>query len=413
MYNIKLEVDKPDVKGLEERVRETINDGIRITDNIDTIIDNLTTEKAKSLRNLGVYGIKNPNSSQEVITYLKRKSVDDPNIELYCKDDFGKWSSKADNMTALAHAGNEFALDLLVYRRIKKYIETLVSLKSFRQSDGMIRPVVSVGKTGRINYSDPALMNIPKKMLWDTVVPSDDNNVLVSVDIKNQEPWILINMLNIQSLKEALKDDSEGGLYNSMFRLWFGHEPTPLQRSEFKTAWNALTYGSTKKAVTERCKNIDGAEVYKKFNGIQELKEYSSECYKKASKGDRTAKTLFGREVYADAGTKSSIQRQLRNLPIQGTGVDILALLVKHFEDTVEELGLVDKIWLYYTRHDEVILEVDGDYFNSTGEDKVIEMLRDIFEHKIDDWESFKVEIGRVKPTGFGMDVLQDCDEDM
>lgn len=397
MFKIKINENKPDIKYLKERVEELMEDGIRVTDRIEEILENLKRETNSSKEVIRRYGVNNPNSAPQVIKYLQ--SLNDEDVEKCCKDSrTGKWSSNADNLKKLAHLDIDFAVDLLTYRRSKKFVESVQSLADFKEEDGnFVHPNATMGKTNRINYTEPAIMNIPKSLLWELIVPSIDGNVLVSVDIKNQEPWILFNMLNIEKLKEALKDNSEGGLYNGLFRIIFGKEPTPIERKEFKTSWNALTYGSTKRNIMSICRNIDGEKVYKYFSKIPELSEYKDKCYKLAYANKRNTKTLFGTELIADAPTKGMLQRQLMDLPIQGTGADILSLLVQHFDSEMDSRGLVDKMWVYFTRHDEVVIEVDGTWFNEQGEEKVYEVLRDIFEHQIEDWEPFKVEIGKVQ----------------
>ncbi len=99
------------------------------------------------------------------------------------------------------------------------------------------------------------------------------------------------------------------------------------------------------------------------------------------------------------------------NLPVQGTGADILALLIKHFDGETKSRGLSGIMEFYFSRHDEVIIEVDRGFYETEGLDKVTSILRDIFEHSVDDWEPFTVEIKVL--NGFELDgnVTED-DED-
>lgn len=398
MYKINTKVDKPDIKYMRERIEEVARDGFRVSDDIQSILDILNADLENNKKQVMSYGIKNPNSAAQVIAYLQ--SLKDPNVAECCIDGKGKWSSNRDCLAKLAHKGNDFAVDLLTYRKSTEYVKSVKQLVDTMGSEHIVRPQINYGKTNRVNYANPAIMNIPKDIIWDLIVPSKEGNVLVSVDIKNQEPWILINMLHIKSLKDVLKDNSEGGLYNALYKIIFGTEPTPIQRKEFKTSWNALTYGSTKKAIVETYRNIDGAKVYSYFTKIPELAEYKTNCYKLATAKKKDTHTLFGTELIADGDAKGRLQRQLMDLPIQGTGADILALLIKHFDDETEEKGLADKMWVYFTRHDELVIEVDGKAFEEMGEEKVFEILRDLFEHQIDDWEPFKVEICKIEKKG-------------
>lgn len=412
MYKINTKVDKPDIEYMRDRIKEMVTDGIRITDNIEEIANILNTDLVNNKKQIERYGIKNPNSSVQVLDYLK--SLDDPIVEEYCTDVKGKWSSNGDNLRKLAHAGYDFAVDLLTYRKSTSYMKAVNQVKDFREEDGCVRPLVGYGKTNRVNYKQPALMNIPKELVWDLISASEEGNVLISADIKNQEPWILINMLNIESLKDALKSNEQGGLYNILYKKIFGAEPNEIQRKEFKTSWNALTYGSAKKSIVDSCRNIDGAKVFKYFSSIKELAEYKDKCYKLAHKNNKKASTIFGTEVFADSNVKGHLKRQLMDLPIQGTGADVLALLIKHFDDEMDKRGLVDKLWIYFTRHDELIIEVSKDAWENIGEKAIFEMLKDIFEHQIDDWQPFEVKISKLEKRGIQNNSLmqQYMDED-
>ena len=99
------------------------------------------------------------------------------------------------------------------------------------------------------------------------------------------------------------------------------------------------------------------------------------------------------------------------DLPIQGTGADILSLLVKHFDSEIESRGLIGKMSIAYTRHDEIIVEVDGDWQEEVGEQRVEEVIRDILEHQINDWEPFKIEVGQVSGE-FGALLNSDNDDE-
>lgn len=317
------------------------------------------------------------------------------NCEMFkCMYRAGKWKVDAEAMKPLALAGREDAIDLLNYRKNKKYLETVESLIEARCGDGRIHPKVSLGITNRINYSKPALMNIPKDLLWAVVAPRKPGNLLISIDIKNQEPWIMANMLGIDRLKAMLSN--KGGLYERVFEDIFGRLPSEIERREFKSVWLGLTYGLSCKGAEEMCNHIDAKEVYNYFSSFPEYKKYKSKCTALANKGVRYSETYFGTEVFAGDCDKFKLKRVLMDIGIQGTGSDILSLLVKHFDSEVLDRGLEDKLMLYFSRHDETIVEADIDYVSEVGKEEVFRILKDIFEHRIDDWEPFQVEIKEV-----------------
>ena len=75
--------------------------------------------------------------------------------------------------------------------------------------------------------------------------------------------------------------------------------------------------------------------------------------------------------------------------PVQGTGSDILSLLVKHFETE----GIAEGLSLYYTRHDELILEASKEYMSGLSSGELEGRMREIFQHQVDDWEPFQIEV--------------------
>lgn len=319
--------------------------------------------------------------------------IQDENIIEHCLIG-GKWTSNKEALTELADLGYSEAVDILEYRNINGYVKNIKSMLERVHRDGRIRPRIDLGKTNRINYIEPALMNINRDILWDVVGPRNKtNNVLISVGIKQQEPWILVNMLGIESLREMISTGED--LYEQIYYDILSEKPNEIQRNELKTTWNALTYGASKMAARKMCRTLDGDKVYKYFNDIPEFKEYKKECYVMSKRNEQKAYTYFGTELYAEEyGTK--LTRVLMDMPIQGTGADILALLIERFENKVHEMEIENFMELYFTRHDELIIEVDREYFDEQGEEKVKNTLRDIFEHQVDDWEPFLVEINRL-----------------
>ncbi len=408
MFKINSDTDTPNAEYLHYIINEAANKrGIRLGNKIFELRKQLSADVNEQIEDMNSrYGISNPNSSAQVKDWLGQYLSED---ELaVCSDDSGNISSKKEFMVELAHMGNEFAINLLTYRKTKKKLEAIESLLKASDKFGIIRPTVSLGNTNRINYTNPALMNIPKSILWDVVRPMEDGGVLISADIKNQEPWILINWKGIDELKEVIKSNPNG-LYNAIYVKVFGSEPNELQRKECKTAWNALTYGASKFGLKRICKNIDGEAIYKYFNSIEGLKKFKSESYKLANGKVRKTYTYFGTELHPDARFSSALQRQLMDFPIQGTGSDILSLLVEHIEEEREARNILDDISIYYSRHDELIFEVSKNYIEKNGTESAINLVRDLAEHQVDDWEPFNIEVSVVSSDSVEED--DDLDE--
>lgn len=511
LYKIVSNQVKPDAKWLYNRVCDMMHRGVKIGD-LNPLYSALVREQERFKQDiLTKYRIMNPNSTAQLTTYLN--DLNDSTVVSICCPN-GKWTTNQSALQQLANIGYEFASDILGYRRAKKYADSIKAIRDAADANHFIHPQVTLTKTNRISFSNPPLMGVPKKLLWDCLVPSKPGNIFISADIKNQEPNILINMRNIQSLKPALT--SNEGLYEYIFShipikgklnliITNGEEPgvmdndymagredippilysptiapfptiyingeavklietinlvipiggtpefpktvrvrttegnvyeTPIEvdfdftkatnrkklnsmgilnlettltelhgecigdvRKEFKRAWNAMTYGSSVMGVQAGCNLIDGKVLYNFFTGIPELKEYRAECNRLASRGTQSVKTYFGTDVYANEHNTSSLKRILLDLPIQGTAADILSLLVKHFDEETAKRGLSDKIWVAFTRHDELIIEASSDFVESAGETEIINLVRDLVEHQVDDWEPFKVDVSVVVGT--------------
>lgn len=503
MYKIDSKVDKPDLDYMRSRLEKMMQDGITVGNVLGKYryYKNKQEEIAEVI--LNSYGIENVNSPKQVTRYLQ--NLEDDIVYEVCYID-GKWTSNKEAMGILSDMGYGFATSIMEFRKVKRYAEACKSLIDAMGDDKRVRPTVSFGKTNRVNYSSPALMNIPKELLWELIKPSEDGNILFTADIKNQEPSILINMLGVEDFKGALTDPR--GLYETLFNkpfevkaklnvwvvppdtdangIWensklaekqgippiyyspyklstdvffvkgkrilalealntvtdIGKEPIypdkiiahtedgdcltlPVKfekidnkhlgkhgvyevagiidnvevvcdsrtRNEFKIAWNAMTYGASAFGIKKMCKHIDGEAVYKYFSRIPEFKAYRQQCTKLANQGVQRINTFFGTPLHANESNSKVLKRVLMDLPIQGTGSDILALLIKHFDTEVEKRDLKDKLWIYFTRHDELIIEASNELVGEIGIDAIINIIRDIVEHQIDDWVPFKVEI--------------------
>lgn len=412
MLRLNSKVDRPDFNYLFRVLQDSMELGIKI-DVSSQLMQDLNNEMITANLVMKQYGLTKPNSPRAVISILKELSKSDPLIKKYCyneKDD--KWTSNERALKPLVHNNNQFAIDLLYYRKVAKYISYLSGLQDSLDSNSYAHPTICGSSTNRVQYREPGILTIPKQVLWNVIKPRSSEWSLYSIDIKNQEPWILINMLNITELKELLAIAGSSSLYDMLFILIYKKQPTPLERKEFKRAWNAFTYGASKKGVASICFNIDSEAIHNYFNKLTAYKNYKSQMYARANSGANKSTTLFGTTLIANGSTKNKIAKQLMDMGIQGTGADILAFLVKHFDSEVSRIGLSDKMHIYFTRHDECIIEVSKTLENEIGEYGVCGLLGDIFEHQIDDWEPFKMEISPIEDTIVGLfDDVEDCED--
>lgn len=385
--------DRPDFKWFQNFMVDRMREGIRVERPIDKEAEalQLADEAATVLRS--EYGIDNPNSPKQVIAFME--SLDDDTVRKYCIKEDGKLSSAADGLVPLADLGVDWALQILKYRTNNGIITNITSVMSCSDLNGLIHPEVSFQKTNRISYKVPALMNINKEHLWTMVRPYKEGDYIWSADVKNQEPWIMAHITKAKRLIELAEEANESGgsIYKAVYNDIFKH---PIESeeayAEMKVAWNMLTYGGSLQGLQKRCSIIDASAVYNYFNSIKELKDWRGRTFAMKRSGVQGVPTVFGTMVYTDK-VGGALQRSLMDLPIQGTGADILALLVKHINDQTVQLGISDYIKVYYTRHDEIIFEVDKAWQDEIGADSVRDEIANLTEHRIDDWVPFRVDV--------------------
>lgn len=387
------EKDRPDFDWFRNFLSERCKQGFRVRRPEDKVkqAEMFANEALDWIRvNCGIY---NMNSPQQVNGFLA--NLGDPVVEQYCMVN-GKMSSKSDNLVELAVLGYKWAMQMVKYKENYGTIKNVNMVMSCADLNGRVHPDVTFTKTNRVSYSSPAIMSIKKNVLWDTILPMVDGNFLWSVDIKNQEPWILVHMTRAQRLIDlaAKAGDSGCSLYKAIYADIFEHGLESEEAyAEMKMAWNMLTYGGSLKGLVPRCKIIDANAVYNYFNGVPELKQYSDRAFSLARKNVQSAQTVFGTTVFANKEGRG-LRTSLMDIPIQGTGADILCLLVKRITEQLNDMFEgKPAIRIYFTRHDELIFDVDREWQLENGPETVKGLLRDVCSHRIDDWAPFGLDV--------------------
>lgn len=389
MYIINSRTDKPNIDFMVATLKDLVEyRGIRV--------ENLNEKRIEIQKELDTYskelfnltGIKNPRSHIQIQEYFCK--LNDEDTQKYIKNDLtGGVDTSEGALLSLSELGRQDAILLLQCRKLNSKMDSIKNLMKFVDTRGYIKPKVSTTVSNRINYTEPALMNISKEILWDVIKPEDGFN-LWSVDIKNQEPHIIAYYLDIPEIKDIIEKGN--GIYETLFSTIFPDETlTEVKRSELKTIWNALTYGASYNTIKQNYKNIDGKKVCNYFKKLQGIKNHKKNCKQKADNGFNSIETYFGTTMESDK-IGSQLVRSLMDLAIQGTGADILALLIEHFYEWLSESPLDGLIDIYYTRHDELILSVSNDL----KDDYTIELLTNLFTHKVDNWKEFSVKIKKI-----------------
>lgn len=531
MFVIDNRVDKPDHEYMQRFTAERLKRGIRVSRNAQNLY-NEYNGTAESMREYirDKYYIDNVGSPAQVLEYIKSlamkvSTAEKNDIFDCCFDERSKkWTTDKVALKKLELLGFEFAREILDYRAVSKYAQSIASIIKATDCNGLVHPIISVGRTNRVLYKEPGLMTIPKKLLWELISPYEEHNYLFSADIKNQEPAILIGLTNEEVLKKSLAD--RDGLYLSMFKkvfvqkaemyfvaceemqsgfkkgkelnetgivspayyypkeansksLYINEEriesievvcytykkgdnlsndsigyPSEIavetengnvykvgvtwdanasvvekgvykltgsldsssikmeisraERDEFKTNWLAYTYGMAKFSMINNCKLVDGATIYDFMESLKEIKKYKDTCSSLARKKVRQLRTLFGTVVDAGDCSPFALKRVLMDIPIQGTGSDIMTLLLKHVNSELERLGLSNEVSVYFPRVDEFIFEVTDRYYKEHSEKEIIDLVSSIMEHRINDWEPFLVEVSKLGAKSKLSDIIED-----
>lgn len=343
------------------------------------------------------YDIDNPNSSVQLADYALI-SGDKALIDIVTDNKTKKISFNKANMARLLELDNPFASVLNRYKVASNKLKNITMIQKFVK-DNYIHPTVTLQNTNRISYIQPALMNIDKTILWKMVQSRNEGWGLWSVDVKNQEPWIFAHLIGDETLTDIVKETymRKESFYKIVFERLYGRPvENDYEYKEIKTGWNMLTYGGTKKGLLDICKTIDGAKLYDFLTKLPAYKRYNGECYSKARRGVRTDMTYFGSAVTSDkpSGTVQ-LARSLSDITIQGTGADILAFLVAHITDAInDDPKLRNRIELYYTRHDELIFMVNRK-LGETDED-IKNILQSLSAHMINGWVPFMTDVEKI-----------------
>lgn len=510
MYRLNTETDRADLNGVLAKIEQKAQRGFRIG-NVEEAANKLKQMKEAADEDFYNKYMASPGSPKQRAELMSRLSDELAMTGGITNDIYeigfqnGKWVTDKSVMEQLSSLGYEFADDVMNFRTLSNRYSSVKQFLENMDSERLVHPKITRTVTNRITTSKPNMLGIPKALTWAVIKPYTAGNSLYSVDIKNQEPGILLGMLGIEYLQEALH--SPDGFYTSCMKKLLAPkvtvnvivvnqgerrtysmsemkqlvpteptsytptvpslnsvyvqgervtaisivntvttvnqepiipekvtvetetgsfhdlefsveipsklktgtyvfegtlkgvdiEPTKEERKDFKVSWLALTYGSGSNNIKKICKHIDGEAMVKSFNSIKELSEFKNNISKQLRLGITQSVTAFGNIIESSAFTKSQTKRCMLNHPIQGTGADVLALLYEHAEQIFKEKGVSDKVGIYFTRHDEFVLEVDKEYEASVGEENINNMLKDIFEHQINNWAPFLVEVKKIE----------------
>lgn len=245
--------------------------------------------------------------------------------------------------------------------------------------------------TGRVYANGTAYQNISK--IYTPFICEEKNRVLISCDFSAFEVTIQYYLVyRTPELDEGflLCEDPYEFMYYVINPN--GKEFTKELRSIWKTPYLAAVYNQHVEVTGKQLKDADLAKrlhVWLDNNPKRAnyMRKVSTQFEKK---GFVTASTYWGRILSSDpkeAASKSSIMNKFANIPIQGTGHDIIVKYGLEVLKRMEERGIPkEQCGFMLSRHDEPVFSIPMSH---------IEVAYDVMNEcslvQVDDWRPFRV----------------------
>ena len=280
---------------------------------------------------------------------------------------------------------------VLEYRSLSKLKSTYgEALLSYVDETGRIHTTFmqAVTATGRLSSVEPNLQNIPVRTevgskIRECFTTSSENTKLIDADYSQIELRVLADMANDVHMIKAFVDgiDIHSVTASQVFNVPL-EQVTKELRSKAKAVNFGIVYGISDYGLA---KNIGSTKTEAKeyisnylnhYTGIAKFMEDSI----KFGETNGYVKTLFGRirnvpELKSsNYNTRSFGERVAMNMPIQGTGADIMKIAMNDLYRKFKENNLKSKIVMQV--HDELIVEATLDEV-----EKVQEYMRESMEN--------------------------------
>ena len=233
--------------------------------------------------------------------------------------------------------------------------------------------------SGRTSCANPNLQNIKADSRFRSCFVSPDGRKLVVADYSGCELRIIAELSNDPIFLETFRSggDLHSIVASSLFKKNVSKSENPELRQRAKVINFGLAYGMGPQGLAAQLEvpEDEAAELLNQyFRSYPSVKRYLEESANEAiRKGYST--TIGGRRRYyntkdMDQRMRSSIERQAKNAPIQGTNADMTKLALVWIRNRIREGNLDAK--LINTVHDEIVTECD----DSIAEE-MAEIMRD------------------------------------
>ena len=504
--------DKPNYNRYKQIMNECLADGIKI-DTLNSELEQLDKEVNEISDKLKeVYGLRNFRSAKQVEELLIRESrklikngSSNNDIVEYAYDSKKqKWTTAKEALTPLEQLGYEFAELIMRGRRLSKLASTIRNCNSFIDANGKVHPEISMTYTNRCMFKDPGILTIRKDYLWKMIKSPSSDFEIVTADVHNQEPNIMLMNLGAEEQNKYLRKEYE--FYKEMAKQVYGlkakaiivktDKATKLKRVEtieealdleledyfgivekpvlgkttvngneikiskvdlyitndlkdtgienkvtvknvlgetekvdvawkkvknkgnnvylligeikdletdvlketrdtFKRMWIATSYGATLKTLKPIQRNLDSSLLMEYFSELGKYSELEKKAKSDANKGIRTRTTIFGTEIVVPQyESRNNLKRKLINIPNQGAGADVMAIIFERAYDRINsDEELKDNLKIYFQIVDNIVFLVKKEFIERKGEKYIEELIKDMVEYQIDDWVPVNVDV--------------------
>ena len=378
------------IESVENIFNSICEDGIKIDTELNkSIIETMTNKWQKDFTRLeGLTFDSIGLQSTRDISYVFTEMYDCDNFKKITKKGNASFDKEVLQKIEDADLGDASTVAGLIrdLRSERSLVNKLLEFDRYADNDGYIFPKWSYGETFRISFSEPGISNISKKLRQ--VVTAPDGYRLCSIDYSQQEPYILISWLNINGLKKLVAEYND--FYTALAVFLLDKKITPEERSKFKTAWLATSYGAQIPTIAKQI-GSDYAKIYfESYNKkLPEIANLQEDIKKRIGKGDYSCESYFGRVRNLNY-MGSHTNRVMFNNPIQMTGSDILSFAVEDIEryrisNNIDK----DSLRIYWTVHDEIVLVIK----EGVGMEEHCKKIAKKICYRISNWIPLKVKV--------------------
>lgn len=291
----------------------------------------------------------------------------------------------ADLKELYAKTEEPFIYNLIKYKETHFNLYKVKEIIKYLDDSDRVHPMISLGNTNRIYYSNPSITNIPYDIR--DILGTEKGYSIIHADYKAFEVYILINMLGIDILKNIYANYDD--FYTGILRELTNETVDDKYRDTIKTAWLSGIYGSSLDNIGETKEEQRLVEVVKSLiSNLPEIGDFKQMILNKA---------IYGKPIYSYFGTLLNyscdierLQNVVFNSVFQTTGSDLLFFACESCYNAFRNMGYsFNDIHIYYTLHDEIIFYVK----NTLLSDDLLSLIKESMAFNISGWISPKLDI--------------------